>query len=276
MTLTLRKSLSAQLFFLFPHVEDRWWKPATRPPQCLCPLICMWLISVWKSCLWSAGRNPDSSVLHNLRDVLEIEFPSPATHEKSVCHPVAPSSFPTCPPPWWLAQGAVSVRLHASMHPPVCLFELQLLRGRMDGVVCFSVCFHIFLCFVFSRRWAQMLLLIGLFTDNIIRITKMAQFWALHQTALIIQNHFSLFLNLFFFTFLFPLWGWVERALCLFAASAVINASASLTFTGAQKKLHWPDVDLFGFFLFFYLPPSLLMDAFRAKQEFSLRQCVCV
>ncbi|XP_036979010.1 E3 ubiquitin-protein ligase FANCL isoform X3 [Acanthopagrus latus] len=27
--------------------------------------------------------NPDSSVLHNLRDVLEIEFPSPATHEKS-------------------------------------------------------------------------------------------------------------------------------------------------------------------------------------------------
>uniref|UniRef100_A0A8C7XXU5 FA complementation group L n=1 Tax=Oryzias sinensis TaxID=183150 RepID=A0A8C7XXU5_9TELE len=29
------------------------------------------------------GMNPDSSVLHNLRDVLEIEFPSPATHEKS-------------------------------------------------------------------------------------------------------------------------------------------------------------------------------------------------
>ncbi|XP_032409290.1 E3 ubiquitin-protein ligase FANCL isoform X1 [Xiphophorus hellerii] len=27
--------------------------------------------------------NPDSSVLNNLRDVLEIEFPSPATHEKS-------------------------------------------------------------------------------------------------------------------------------------------------------------------------------------------------
>ncbi|XP_016892727.1 E3 ubiquitin-protein ligase FANCL isoform X2 [Cynoglossus semilaevis] len=27
--------------------------------------------------------NPDSSVLFNLRDVLEIEFPSPATHEKS-------------------------------------------------------------------------------------------------------------------------------------------------------------------------------------------------
>ncbi|XP_026046445.1 E3 ubiquitin-protein ligase FANCL [Astatotilapia calliptera] len=27
--------------------------------------------------------NPDSSVLHNLQDVLEIEFPSPATHEKS-------------------------------------------------------------------------------------------------------------------------------------------------------------------------------------------------
>uniref|UniRef100_A0A3Q2SUF3 E3 ubiquitin-protein ligase FANCL n=1 Tax=Fundulus heteroclitus TaxID=8078 RepID=A0A3Q2SUF3_FUNHE len=37
-------------------------------------------------CLWFAGRNPDSSVLNNLRDVLEIEFPSPATHEKSVCH----------------------------------------------------------------------------------------------------------------------------------------------------------------------------------------------
>uniref|UniRef100_A0A7N6BVI5 RING-type domain-containing protein n=1 Tax=Anabas testudineus TaxID=64144 RepID=A0A7N6BVI5_ANATE len=34
-------------------------------------------------CLWSAGRNPNSSVLHNLRDVLEITFPSPATHEKS-------------------------------------------------------------------------------------------------------------------------------------------------------------------------------------------------
>uniref|UniRef100_A0A3Q3GW81 E3 ubiquitin-protein ligase FANCL n=1 Tax=Labrus bergylta TaxID=56723 RepID=A0A3Q3GW81_9LABR len=27
--------------------------------------------------------NPDSNVLHNLRDVLEIDFPSPATHEKS-------------------------------------------------------------------------------------------------------------------------------------------------------------------------------------------------
>ncbi|GLD72103.1 E3 ubiquitin-protein ligase FANCL [Lates japonicus] len=27
--------------------------------------------------------NPDSSVFHNLRDVLEIEFPSPATHGKS-------------------------------------------------------------------------------------------------------------------------------------------------------------------------------------------------
>ncbi|XP_068455461.1 E3 ubiquitin-protein ligase FANCL isoform X2 [Clinocottus analis] len=27
--------------------------------------------------------NPDASVLHNLRDVLEIEFPSPASHEKS-------------------------------------------------------------------------------------------------------------------------------------------------------------------------------------------------
>ncbi|XP_075899091.1 E3 ubiquitin-protein ligase FANCL [Nelusetta ayraudi] len=27
--------------------------------------------------------NPDAGVLHNLRDVLEIEFPSPATHEKS-------------------------------------------------------------------------------------------------------------------------------------------------------------------------------------------------
>ena len=60
-------------------------------PQCFCRLICMWLISVWRSCLWSAGRNPDSSVLRNLRDVLEIEFPSPATHEKSVCHTVAPS-----------------------------------------------------------------------------------------------------------------------------------------------------------------------------------------
>lgn len=55
-----------------------------------------------------------------------------------------------------------------------------------------------FSVFCFSKRWAQMLLLIGLFTDNIIRITKMAQFWALHQTALIIQNHFSLFLISFF------------------------------------------------------------------------------
>ncbi|XP_062422638.1 E3 ubiquitin-protein ligase FANCL [Pungitius pungitius] len=27
--------------------------------------------------------NLDSSVLHNLQDVLEIEFPSPATHDKS-------------------------------------------------------------------------------------------------------------------------------------------------------------------------------------------------
>lgn len=62
-------------------------------PQCLCRLICMWLISVWRSCLWSAGRNPDSSVLNNLRDVLEIEFPSPATHEKSVCHIPPPPIF---------------------------------------------------------------------------------------------------------------------------------------------------------------------------------------
>ncbi|KAM4615454.1 E3 ubiquitin-protein ligase FANCL isoform 3-T5 [Polymixia lowei] len=34
--------------------------------------------------------NPDSSVLHNLRDVLEIEFPSPATHEKSRVYPLSP------------------------------------------------------------------------------------------------------------------------------------------------------------------------------------------
>uniref|UniRef100_A0A3Q4I5S3 FA complementation group L n=1 Tax=Neolamprologus brichardi TaxID=32507 RepID=A0A3Q4I5S3_NEOBR len=49
-----------------------------------------------KVCLQAATThlwNPDSSVLHNLRDVLEIEFPSPATHEKSVCHIVAPFSI---------------------------------------------------------------------------------------------------------------------------------------------------------------------------------------
>uniref|UniRef100_A0A3P8SFZ8 FA complementation group L n=1 Tax=Amphiprion percula TaxID=161767 RepID=A0A3P8SFZ8_AMPPE len=50
--------------------------------------------------------NPDSSVLHNLRDVLEIEFPSPATHEKSVCHTVAPFPFQTCPFPSRLPLGA--------------------------------------------------------------------------------------------------------------------------------------------------------------------------
>uniref|UniRef100_A0A3Q1BP46 RING-type domain-containing protein n=1 Tax=Amphiprion ocellaris TaxID=80972 RepID=A0A3Q1BP46_AMPOC len=53
-----------------------------RHPKML-PECCLLGAEHGGSCLWSAGRNPDSSVLHNLRDVLEIEFPSPATHEKS-------------------------------------------------------------------------------------------------------------------------------------------------------------------------------------------------
>uniref|UniRef100_A0A8D3CH37 FA complementation group L n=1 Tax=Scophthalmus maximus TaxID=52904 RepID=A0A8D3CH37_SCOMX len=53
-----------------------------RHPKML-PECCLLGAEHGASCLWSAGRNPDSSVLRNLRDVLEIEFPSPATHEKS-------------------------------------------------------------------------------------------------------------------------------------------------------------------------------------------------
>lgn len=96
-------------------------------PQCLGSLICMWLISVWRSCLWSAGRNPDAGVLHNLRDVLEIEFPSPATHEKSVCHTLAPLfRFKTCLFSSWLPQElCVCVCLSTHAHPLfVCPFEL--------------------------------------------------------------------------------------------------------------------------------------------------------
>uniref|UniRef100_A0A665T7W4 RING-type domain-containing protein n=1 Tax=Echeneis naucrates TaxID=173247 RepID=A0A665T7W4_ECHNA len=47
------------------------------------PECCLLGAELGASCLWSACRNPDSSLLLNLQDVLEIEFPSPATHEKS-------------------------------------------------------------------------------------------------------------------------------------------------------------------------------------------------
>lgn len=122
-------------------------------PQCLCRLICMWLISVWRSCLWSAGRNPDSSVLHNLRDVLEIEFPSPATHEKSVCDTVAPFPFQTCPFPSRLPQGAVCC-VCVYIYACILLFELQVIRGRTYAAAYFSVYFHISLslCVLFFPR----------------------------------------------------------------------------------------------------------------------------
>lgn len=115
---------SPVFFFFFPCVFlNSIGKRLLIIPQCFCRLICMWLISVWRSCLWSAGRNPDSSVLHNLRDVLEIEFPSPATHEKSVCHTAAPSHHD------YLRELCVCVCvftsfLHPCSCPPVCVFEL--------------------------------------------------------------------------------------------------------------------------------------------------------
>nr|XP_033469600.1 E3 ubiquitin-protein ligase FANCL isoform X1 [Epinephelus lanceolatus] len=105
--------------------------------------------------------NLDSSILHNLRDVLEIEFPSPATHEKSVCDTVAPFPFQTCPFPSRLPQGALCVYIHACILPFVRLFELQVIRGRTYAIAYFSVYFHISLslCVLFfSMRWAQILL----------------------------------------------------------------------------------------------------------------------
>lgn len=158
-------------------------------PQCLCRLICMWLISVWRSCLWSAGRNPDSSVLHNLRDVLEIEFPSPATHEKSVCHTVSPSPI-----------SNTSILIKNSWRSRACVYifcAFELRRGRMYTAAYFSVHFHIFLsvCWVFLRA----ALLIGLFTDTNIRITKMAEFCSSNRF-----NHSNPFISIFFKTLFSP------------------------------------------------------------------------
>uniref|UniRef100_A0A674AEV7 FA complementation group L n=1 Tax=Salmo trutta TaxID=8032 RepID=A0A674AEV7_SALTR len=53
----------------------------TRHPKML-PECCLLGAEHGRSCFVSF-RNPDCSILQNLRDVLEIEFPSPATHEKS-------------------------------------------------------------------------------------------------------------------------------------------------------------------------------------------------
>lgn len=149
-------------------------------PQCLCRLICMWLISVWRSCLWSAGRNPDSSVLHNLRDVLEIEFPSPATHEKSVCHTVAPLSISNMSILTLITSGVlcVCVFIYACILLFVCLFELQVIRGRTCAIAYFSIFFFLSL-FCFFHEVGTNSPLIGLFTEKIIRITKMVEFSAL-------------------------------------------------------------------------------------------------
>lgn len=155
----------------------------------------MWLISVWRSCLWSAGRNPDSSILHNLRDVLEIEFPSPATHEKSVCHTVAPFPFQTCPFLSWLPQGVfVCVCLYLCMHSPVCVSVWASSYKGADIRYCLYF-FYIFLslCVLFFHEVGTNSPLIGLFTEKIIRITKMAEFSALSNRF----NHAKPFISLF-------------------------------------------------------------------------------
>lgn len=139
----------------------------------------MWLISVWRSCLWSAGRNPDSSFLHNLQDVLEIEFPSPATHEKSVCHTVAPLSISNMSILTLITSGAVCVCcVYACTLLFVCLLELQVIRGRTYAIAYFSIFFSLS-PFYFFHEVGTNSPLIGLFTEKIIRITKMVEFSAL-------------------------------------------------------------------------------------------------
>lgn len=44
----------------------------------------MSLISPCSDSVSCVSRNPECSVLQNVKEILEIEFPSPATHEKSV------------------------------------------------------------------------------------------------------------------------------------------------------------------------------------------------
>lgn len=124
-------------------------------PQCLCRLICMWLISVWRSCLWSAGRNPDSSVLHNLQDVLEIEFPSPATHEKSVCQFFSPVSISHTTILILTTSGAPRECVFICAHPAsACVIKLEVIRGRTHANACSSIFF--FVCLFghkFSFNW---------------------------------------------------------------------------------------------------------------------------
>lgn len=152
---------AAEMMFLYIYIYAS-GRSLLIIPQCFCRLICMWLISVWRSCLWSAGRNPNSSVLHNLRDVLEITFPSPATHEKSVCHTVAPFPFQTCPFPSWLPQGAVCasvcVCVFTSMHG-YSVWASSYMGADIHYCLFFGLFpYFSFSVFCFSKRWAQILL----------------------------------------------------------------------------------------------------------------------
>lgn len=148
----------------------------------------------------------------NLRDVLEIDFPSPATHEKSVSHTAAPLSISNVCVLILITSGGVCV----------CHKEADKRYSAHFSIFSLSV----------------LVFLIGLFTEKIIRITKMAELSAL-SNGFNLANPFippfslSLLHSFFFPT---PLHSWARRAACLFAVAVVINASASLGFREEQKK----------------------------------------
>ncbi|XP_026165921.1 E3 ubiquitin-protein ligase FANCL isoform X2 [Mastacembelus armatus] len=153
--------------------------------------------------------NPNSSVLHNLRDVLKIKFPSPATHEKSVCHTVAPFPFQKCPFISGLPLGVcvcVRVCLYLCMDTPVYLLELQVKGADIQHYVFFCLFPYFSFSVLFFQEVGRNSPLIGLFTDKIIRITKMAEFSALSNRFNHAKPFISLFLTLVFPS---PLCGWV-------------------------------------------------------------------
>lgn len=161
------------------------------------------------------------------------------------CHPRKICMSHSCPlsisnmsiPIMITSRSYVCVYSYACILLFVCLFELQVIRGRTYAAAYFSVYFHIFLslCVLFFHEVGTNSPLIGLFTEKIIRITKMVEFSALSNRF----NHAKAFISSFFLTLVLfpsPLCGWVKRASCLSAVAAVINASASLTFRGVQKS----------------------------------------
>lgn len=103
---------------------------------------------------------------------------------------------------------------------------------------------YIFFCllffFMFAGGWCASPL-IGLFAEKNHLNNKDGRILATIKIALI--THLSIYL----FLFLLP-GGWVERAPCLSAVAAVINASASLTFGRVKSLLDQ--------MLTFYLPSS--------------------